>query len=132
MRTGRCQCGEIRYESVGEPIGLYICHCRECQKQSASAFGISLRIPRVGFRVTQGTPKYWTRDTDSGRKLKCAFCANCGSRLWHEHVPALDYVSLKGGSLDEPVDVANAIHVWVKRKIPGIIIPEGAKQSPEA
>lgn len=102
MRTGRCQCGEIRYESVGEPIGLYICHCRECQKQSASAFGISLRIPRVGFRVTQGTPKYWTRDTDSGRKLKCAFCANCGSRLWHEHVPALDYVSLKGDHLTNP------------------------------
>lgn len=132
MRTGRCQCGEIRYESVGEPLGLYICHCRECQKQSASAFGISLRVPRAGFHVTHGTPKSWSRDTDSGRRLRCVFCPNCGSRLWHEHEPALDYVSLKGGSLDEPVDVSKAIHVWVKRKLPGIIIPEDAKQSPEA
>jgi len=129
MRTGRCQCGEIRYESTGEPEELYICHCRECQKQSASAFGISLYVPRAGFRVTQGTPKYWSRATDSGNRLKCAFCPTCGSRLWHESESASDAISIKGGSLDEPLDVSNATHVWVIRKLTGIIIPDNAKQS---
>ena len=52
MRTGRCQCGEIRYESVGETLSLYVCHCRECQKQSASAFGITLEVSRAGFHVS--------------------------------------------------------------------------------
>ncbi len=46
MQKGGCQCGAIRYESEGQPIALYICHCRECQKQSASAFGISLDVNR--------------------------------------------------------------------------------------
>ncbi len=131
MRTGRCQCGEVCYESVGEPLALYICHCRECQKQSASAFGITVNVQLAGFRVTHGTPKYWSRSTDSGRRLKCAFCPTCGSRLWHEHDQASETVSIKGGSLDEPIDVSNAIHVWVSRKLPGIIIPDGAKQFPE-
>ena len=131
VRTGRCQCGEIRYESVGQPLALYICHCRECQKQSASAFGISLEVPQAGFRVTQGTPQYWSRATDSGRQLKCAFCPTCGSRLWHEYEQTSETLSIKAGSLDEPLDVSNAIHVWVSRKLPGVLIPDSAKQFPE-
>lgn len=130
IRTGRCQCGEVQYESTGKTCALYICHCRECQRQSASAFGISLDVPRAGFRVTQGKPKYWSHIADSGQKLKCAFCPTCGSRLWHELDPVTETVSIKAGSLDEPIDVTNAIHVWTKRKLPGIIIPAGAKQFP--
>lgn len=29
---------------------------------------------------------------------------------------------------NKPVDVSQAIHVWVSRKLPSIIIPEGTKQ----
>ncbi len=128
MRTGQCQCGAICYESKGEPCSIYICHCKECQRQSASAFGISLDVPQTGFRVTQGTPNYWSRTADSGKTLKCAFCPSCGSRLWHETQFNSATLSIKAGSLDEPLDVSNAIHVWVKRKLPGIIIPADAKQ----
>lgn len=86
-RTGSYQCGEVRYESVDEPIALYICHCPECQKQSASAFGITLEVARLGFRVIQGLPKYWSWKTNSGRQLKCAFYSTWVSRLWHEYDP---------------------------------------------
>ncbi len=128
MLTGRCQCGAVRYEHSGQPGAVYICHCRECQKQSASAFGISVEMPRDGLRLLQGTPNFWTRGTDTGRKLRCAFCPDCGARLWHES--EADWLTLKGGSLDQPVDVSNAIHIWTRRKLPGIVIPEGAVQYP--
>jgi hypothetical protein len=128
MRSGGCQCGEIRYEVTGEAIGLYICHCLECQKQSASAFGITYEVTQTEFKVIKGIPKYWVRDTDSGLKLRCAFCPTCGSRVWHDYGPSSKTISIKGGSLDEPVDVTNAVHVWVKRKLPGIVIPDGVKQ----
>lgn len=131
MQTGKCQCEEICYQIDGKPMGLYICHCRECQKQSASAFGITLEVSRTSFHLTQGTPNYWSRMTDSGKKLKCAFCPTCGSRLWHELGPESETISIKGGALDEPIDVSNATHVWVTRKLPGIIIPHDAKQFPE-
>jgi len=59
MRTGGCQCGEVRYESAGEPRALYVCHCRECRKQSASAFGMSLEVPSAGLRVTHSERPKW-------------------------------------------------------------------------
>lgn len=130
MKSGQCQCGAIRYESAGEDLALYVCHCRECQKQSSSAFGISLDVFRKNFTLTQGKPHFWTRNTDSGRKLRCAFCPTCGTRLWHEE-PGSEIISIKGGSLNEPLDLSQAIHVWVSRKLPGVIIPETAKQFPQ-
>ena len=134
MRTGGCQCGEVRYESEGGPSELYVCHCRECQKQSASAFGISFIAPRQGLRVTRGAVKFWSRPADSGGRVKCAFCPNCGSRLWHEDEggpETPETVSIKGGSLDDPPDLSTAFHIWTSRKLPGVNIPDGARQFPE-
>jgi hypothetical protein len=131
MITGRCQCGAVRFEHSGTPTAVYVCHCRECRRQSASAFGISVEVTKAGLRVTQGAPKVWTRDTDSGKRLRCAFCPDCGSRLWHTPESGADWLTLKGGSLDQPPDLATAIHIWTSRKLPGVIIPEGAQQFPE-
>jgi len=128
--TGGCQCGSVRFEVSGEPLGLYVCHCGECRKQSASAFGISVIVPARALRVTQGAVKEWSRRTDSGRTLHCAFCAECGSRLFHAR-PGAETVSVKGGSLDEPPDLAAAVHIWTSRKLPGVVIPEAARRFPE-
>jgi hypothetical protein len=113
----------VRYEAAGAPLAVYVCHCRECQKQSASAFGISVTLPRADFRVTKGSPKFWARPTDSGGRLDCAFCPDCGSRLWHERSATPDNLSIKGGSLDEPPDLGRAVHIWTARKLPGVAIP---------
>jgi hypothetical protein len=131
MRTGGCQCGAIRYESSGEPKALYVCHCAECRKQSASAFGMSLLVERRGFLVTQGSAQFWTRRADSGREVRCAFCPDCGSRLWHEREGTSETLTIKAGSLDEPVDMTNAVHIWTSRKLRGLVIPEDALQYPE-
>lgn len=129
-RTGGCQCGAVRYESAGAPLALYACHCTECRKQSASAFGMSLLVPRAGFRVTKGQPKVWTRGADSGRHVHCFFCPDCGARLWHEREGIAETVTIKAGSLDEPVDFSTAIHIWTSRKLPGVQIPENPLQFP--
>lgn len=130
-RTGGCQCGAIRYENAGEPLALYVCHCAECRKQSASAFGMSLLVPRAGLHITRGKPEFWVRLADTGRRVGCAFCATCGSRLWHEREGISETVTVKAGSLDDPVDMSTAIHIWTSRKLPGMTIPEGAPQFPE-
>lgn len=128
--TGGCQCGAVRYEIAGEPVAVYVCHCRECQRQSASAFGISVIVKRSDFRLTQGEVKVWQRPTDSGGTLACAFCPACGSRLWHESIDATETISVKGGSLDQPPDLRATFHIWTSRKLPGVVIPETARQFP--
>ncbi len=128
--SGGCQCGAVRYAVAAEPLALYVCHCRECQKQSASAFGVSLLVPSAAFRLTAGEPRTWSRRTDSGRTLRCMFCPECGSRVWHAS-PGSGTLTLKGGSLDRPPDLSTAVHIWTSRKLSGVIIPEGAIQFPE-
>ena len=127
---GGCQCGAIRYELSGGPLQLYVCHCRECRKQSASAFGISFIVPLTALRVTQGEPKLWSRPTETGHTLDCAFCPECGSRLWHRRRGSADILSIKGGSLDEPIDLGQAVHIWTSRMLPGIILPDGSASFP--
>jgi hypothetical protein len=88
-------------------------------------------MTKTGLKVTQGTPKFWTRDTDSGKRLRCAFCSDCGGRLWHEPESGAAWLTLKGGALDTAPDLSHAIHIWTSRKLPGVIIPETAQQFPE-
>ena len=126
--SGGCQCGAVRYVIVGEPLGLYVCHCRECQMQSASAFGISLIVRRADFELSRGEVNFWSRPTDTGRTLTCAFCPACGSRLWHQGADPEEPISVKGGSLDAPPDLRAAVHIWTARKLPGVLIPGTARQ----
>jgi hypothetical protein len=121
----------VRYEITAAPVAVYICHCRECRKQSASAFGVSVWVRRADFVLRSGEPRFWSRQTDSGRTLDCAFCPECGSRVWHEYAGgASKMLTIKGGSLDEPPDLSTVTHVWVDRKVPGVTIPDGVRQFP--
>ena len=123
MKTGGCQCGAIRFEVTGAAQSVYACHCSECRKQSASAFGISAIHAPEDLRVITGRPKRWSRPTDSGGSMDCFFCENCGSRLWHA---GDGVISVKGGALDETPQVSR--HIWTARKLSWVVIPEGAQQ----
>ena len=105
---GGCQCGNIQYRYLGHPTAIYICHCRECQKQSSSAFGISVIVLRQYFELVTGTPDSWVKPTDCEKKLECLFCPKCGSRLWHQYYNESETVSIKGGCLNTPIDISTA------------------------
>ena len=128
--TGGCQCGAVRYEIRAAPLETYVCHCSECRRQSASAFGVSVIVPAEAFALTQGRTRTWSRRTDSGGVLDCLFCEVCGSRLCHIN-PRGQTISVKGGSLDLPVDLTSASHIWVSRKLSGVVIPDHAAQFAE-
>ncbi|HET7879616.1 MAG TPA: GFA family protein [Acetobacteraceae bacterium] len=125
--SGGCQCGAVRYTISVEPLSVYVCHCRECRRQSASAFGISVIVPEAAFALTEGEVRTWRRPTDSGRVLDCMFCVVCGSRICHT-TPDEGVVSVKGGSLDEPPGLQSATHIWTTRRLPGVVIPRGVAQ----
>lgn len=124
--TGGCQCGSVRYEIHGAPEQIYVCHCLECRKQSASAFGISVIVRSADLKF-KGELRRWTRPTDSGNTLACNFCPICGSRVMHGDPERDETVSIKGGSVDGGVSLEGAQHLWVSRKLPGVVIPPGAR-----
>ncbi|WP_090490059.1 GFA family protein [Myxococcus virescens] len=87
----------------------------ECRKQSTSAIGISCVVPRTALHLARGTPRFWPRVTDTGNTRDCTFCPECGSRLWHQCRGATATLNIKGGLLDEPIDLGLAIHIWTSR-----------------
>ena len=58
---------------------LYVCHCRECRKQTASAFGISAIVRREDFRLTQGDPE----ELGQGRRQRPPAASDVLSGLRH-------------------------------------------------
>jgi hypothetical protein len=122
---GGCQCGSVRYRIEGEPLTLAVCHCTECQRQSGSAFGMSLAIRRNDFRLSRGETSAFTVRCDSGRTKRCAFCPGCGTRIYHQVVDGV--LSIKAGTLDETSWLRPSAHYWTKRKQPWVLIPEGVR-----
>ncbi len=125
--TGGCQCGAVRYRINADRLTGYACHCRECQKQAASAFGLSVPVFLTGLEV-DGETESWRRPTDSGSHTNCHFCKTCGSRLFHagENRPGL--VTIKGGSLDNAVELDPVAHIWTRSKQSWVVLPEGVPQ----
>jgi len=119
---GACQCGAVRYEITGTPLTLYACHCTECRKQSASLHGLSLIVRRRDVSFT-GETRVWSRSTDSGGITDCHFCADCGTRLYHQgaHSRGDDNISIKGGSLDQINRLEPVGHIWMKSAHPAFL-----------
>ena len=49
---GGCMCGAVRYECGGDPLYMFNCHCRDCQRYSGSAYFAVLGVPRSTLKVT--------------------------------------------------------------------------------
>ena len=118
-RSGGCQCGAVRYTLATQNITAYACHCRECQKQSASAFAISVPIRAHDLDVS-GPLQAYERATDSGSTTNCWFCATCGTRIYHQSARSPEMVTLKGGTLDNAAALQPIAHLWVSRQHPWI------------
>lgn len=119
--SGGCQCGRVRYVLDGEIVRLNVCHCRDCQMQSGSAFGMSLVVPDETFRLTSGELKFFETVPDSGRKKTCAFCGDCGVRIYNM---TSVIKSIKAGTLDDRSWLSPNAHYWTKSKQNWTSLPE--------
>lgn len=119
---GGCQCGAIRYRLLRAPVALYACHCRDCQKQSSSAFGLSMWVERDAVEFTGAEPRIYRTSGDSGRVKLCAFCGECGTRLYHAgggvREAGSTILSMKAGTLDDTSVVVPTSHLWTIRAQP--------------
>lgn len=108
----------LRYRLRAASLPPVICHCTECQKQTASAFGMTLPVLRRDLEPLSGDLKEWRRKADSGRELACFFCPHCGTRLYHSSSMGPECWHLKPGSLDDTSWLAPVAQVWTKSAQP--------------
>ena len=120
--AGGCQCGAIRYLLQAAPLALYACHCTDCQRQSSSAFGLSMPVPRDALAVTGETAQF-VRINAAGRSVAGHFCPACGTRLYHAPSRNPAILNLKPSTLDNTRWLRPVAHVWTGSAQAGTTIP---------
>lgn len=133
MRTGRCQCGKLRYQFQGLPLTCYACHCTDCQSASGSAFTLSMIVNNEDVNITQGDIAINSFE-HKGNLLNRYHCEQCGAGIWYraDSIPGIS--ALKPGTLDETDWFKPVAHVWTQSALPWVTFDDNTpryEQQPE-
>ncbi|NHO64759.1 GFA family protein [Aestuariicella hydrocarbonica] len=109
--SGRCMCGDVTYQCNSEALDVKICHCKDCQKASGTAFSSVAFFPSSSVSVN-GKPTSYATNGSTGLTVKRYFCPNCGSPLYSQLEELPDLIFIKTGSLDDPDSLPPAGHMW--------------------
>jgi hypothetical protein len=99
--SATCRCGKVRMRVTAPPLMTMACHCRGCQRMSASAFSLSVLLPSAGFEVVEGELEIGGLHGAS-RHHHCAYCK---SWLFTRPEGLDELVNLRATMLDE--------HAWL-------------------
>lgn len=124
--TGGCLCGAVRYSAEAEPAFVGICHCRNCQKATGSAFAVVAGLPEAALSVS-GEVKTFRDTGDSGKALFRRFCPDCGSTLFDAAEAMPGVVMVLTGTMDDPSWVKPAVQIYCDSAQPWVEL-EGEMQ----
>jgi hypothetical protein len=121
---GGCACGAVRYRLGSAPMFVHCCHCRDCQRQTGSAFVINALIETDRITLLSGDPEPIAVPTDSCRPHDIHRCRACRTALWSDYGgrPALRFVRV--GTLDDPAALPPDVHIFTRSKLPWVELPE--------
>jgi hypothetical protein len=89
---------------------------------------MSLSVRKTDFAMT-GKVKVFRRIAESGKAVDCAFCPECGTRIFHEPERMNGMaVNVRAGTLDDTSPLSPVAHAWTKSKQSWFVIPEGVTE----
>ncbi len=124
-RDGGCACGAVRYRLTSEPLIVHCCHCRNCQRQTGSAFVVNLLIEAERVQVLAGEPQAVEAPRDHGRPQRIFRCPECQVAVFSEYGPP-QVLFVRGGTLDDPARVTPDVHIYTRTKVDWVTLPAGA------
>jgi len=123
---GGCRCGRVRYRANLDPMpNAYACHCLDCQTWSGSAFSVQVLLAEDQLEVTGEPALFELTSADGQRVSRQRACPVCFTRVYNTNSARPGLVSLRAGALDRSDELTLVAHIWTKRKMGGIDIPEG-------
>jgi hypothetical protein len=125
-RTGKCACGALRYQLIGEPIFVNNCHCRLCQRQTGSTSVVNMFFEGEALTQLSGETTRHMVKTGSGRDNAIMRCATCGTAMWtvSERLGTLLAI-VRAGTLDDPDSVRPDAVIYTDDRMPWVTLPEG-------
>ena len=121
---GGCSCGAVRYRLAGAPMLVHCCHCRDCQRQTGSAFVINALIETDRIDMIAGQPVPIAMPTDSGRPHDIHRCPACQTAMWSDYGRRLVLRFVRVGTLDDPAALPPDVHIYTRSKLPWIELPK--------
>ena len=109
--SGHCLCGQASYTAEGDPVLSGVCHCRNCQRYTGSAFEAVIGFPAAAVQV-QGELKTYRDTGDSGEAVFRRFCPNCGSGMIAEAVVLPGVILVLAGTLDDPAQFTPTMELY--------------------
>ena len=122
---GGCACGAVRYRLLSAPMFVHCCHCRDCQRQSGTAFALNALIEADRVEIVSGDPKPVPVPTDSGRPHVIDRCPDCGTAVWSTYGGRTALRFVRVGTLDDPAALPPDVHIYTRSKQPWIALPDG-------
>ena len=127
---GGCQCGAVRFQIAAPPLGVYNCHCRDCQRSSGSTHTMSMPIRREDVVLLQGELVAYDKRADSGRVVRMIGCARCGTKVWNEPLSSPAMLVIKPGTLADMGWAVPVGNIWTASKVTWVEIDESLVNFP--
>jgi hypothetical protein len=120
---GGCLCGAVRFTAIGEPGGIYWCHCESCRKHTGAPVAVFVAYPPEAYKVIRGEI---TKFDSTPGKTRRGFCAKCGSTLTCEGLPVVTLTHFHVGAFDQAARFHPTEHYFVEERLPWLHIGEKA------
>ena len=123
---GGCACAAVRYRLASAPMFVHCCHCRDCQRQTGSAFVLNALIEADRVVLLAGEPQPIVVPTDSGRPHQIYRCGACQTAIWSVYGGRAAVRFVRVGTLDDASALPPDVHIFTRSKLPWIVLPESA------
>lgn len=122
--NGSCRCGRVQFLITKAPLVTGVCHCKGCQRMTASAFSTTLTLPTDALEIVKGEPVLGGLHGDQARHHHCDWCK---SWLFTRLPPEMGAVNVRATMLDDASWFTPFMETQVAERLPWVTTP--AKRS---
>ena len=122
MITGRCMCGETRYEVASGMLWTALCHCVDCQRAAGADY-----VSWFGVETEQTRWSGPLRSHRSSPGVTRTFCDTCGTPMSFESDKFPGETHLYAPSLNDRSQYSPGRHIFWSERVPWL---EGSRDLP--
>lgn len=112
---GGCRCGRVRVRMTKPPLVTAVCHCRGCQRMSASALSTTITLPVDGLEVIAGETVAGGLHGDDAQHRHCDWCK---SWVFTQLPAAYGAVNLRATMLDDAAWFVPFMETYTSARLP--------------
>jgi hypothetical protein len=128
--SGKCACGAVTAMVNGEPLGIRLCYCRECQ-QVAGGGPTSNAVFQVKDIALTGELAHHSNIAASGNTLSKFFCPKCGTPVYGQSSARTHLASIRLGFLDVGHGLRPDTSIWLSESPDWATIDPDLPQFPQ-